>query len=191
MQDIEPFYNWHYLYNSQDDPLSPFADVEYNEFAYDKTIYNYYIHPQWDEIGSSTLYIKVLFADYESGYMIIELIGEWNDAVNNDIMFLKRNIIDIFIENGIYEFIVIGENVLNFFYEDESYYEEWAEDIADKNGWIVFLNLQPHVYVEFKSSRIPFYTILIDELQSLNWRVFKPDKLHDLIDNFVIRKLDE
>ncbi len=191
MQDIEPFYNWHYLYNSQDDPLSPFADVEYNEFAYDKTIYNYYIHPQWDEIGSSTLYVKVLFADYESGYMIIELIGEWNDAVHNDIMFLKRNIIDIFIENGIYEFIVIGENVLNFFYEDESYYEEWSEDIANKNGWIVLLNLQPHVYEEFKSSRIPFYVTLLDALQSLNWRVFKPDKLHELIDNVVIRKLEE
>ncbi len=28
-------------------------------------------------------------ADYQEQYMIIELIGEWNDAIENDIMSLK------------------------------------------------------------------------------------------------------
>ena len=46
---------------------------------------------QWDDFGSSTLYIKILFADYDGGFAIIELIGEWNDAINNDIMLLKRD----------------------------------------------------------------------------------------------------
>ncbi len=54
-----------------------------------QTIYNYYIHPQWDDFGSRTLYLKVLLADYDEQYVIIELFGEWNDAIENDIMNLK------------------------------------------------------------------------------------------------------
>ena len=30
--------------------------------------------------------MKVLMADYDEKYAIIELIGEWNDAIENDIM---------------------------------------------------------------------------------------------------------
>jgi hypothetical protein len=56
-------------------------------------VYDHVIHPQWDNFGS-TLYLKLLFADYDEGYVIIELIGEWNDLLHNDIMFLKRNIIE-------------------------------------------------------------------------------------------------
>ncbi|MEJ7675142.1 MAG: hypothetical protein WKF59_21170 [Chitinophagaceae bacterium] len=41
-----------------------FYGREYSEFDFSQTVYNYYIHPQWDEFGSSTLYIKVLMADY-------------------------------------------------------------------------------------------------------------------------------
>jgi len=36
----------------------------------------------------------VLYADYEIGFAIIEFIGEWNDAIENDIMTLKRELID-------------------------------------------------------------------------------------------------
>ncbi len=36
------------------------------------------------------MYLKVLMADYDEHYAIIELIGEWNDAIENDIMELKR-----------------------------------------------------------------------------------------------------
>ena len=60
MQDIEPFYNWRELYTSGDDPASPFYGREHSEFEYSSTIYNYYIHPQWDDFGSETLYMKVL-----------------------------------------------------------------------------------------------------------------------------------
>jgi hypothetical protein len=45
--------------------------------------------------------MKVLYADYEKGYTIIEFIGEWNDAINNDIMMLKREILELMIDNGI------------------------------------------------------------------------------------------
>ena len=94
MQEIEPFYSWREYYASEEDELSPFYGREYNEFEFTNTIYNYFIHPQWDEFGSATLYVKIIFADYEAGVVIMEFIGEWNDCLYNDIMFLKRDVID-------------------------------------------------------------------------------------------------
>lgn len=90
MQDLEPFYLWRELYIAAEDELSPLHGNVYSELEYSNTIYNFYIHPQWDVFGSATLYLKILFADYEKQYAIIEFIGEWNDALYNDIMFLKR-----------------------------------------------------------------------------------------------------
>ena len=71
MQDIEPFYNWRHLYAAEEDPLSPFFRRIYSEFEFSLTVYNYYIHPQWDEFGSKTLYMKILFTEYEQGYTIM------------------------------------------------------------------------------------------------------------------------
>ncbi len=101
MQNIEPYDNWRYLYASEDDERSPFHGRTYSEFEFTKTVYNYYIHPQWDEFGSGTLYIKILMIDYSSSYAIIEMLGEWNDAIENDIMTLKRDVIDKLIREGI------------------------------------------------------------------------------------------
>ena len=111
MHNIEPYYNWRHIYTSEEDSLSPFYGQVYSEFEYSQTVYNYYIHPQWDAFGSKTLYLKVLIADYEEKYAIIELLGEWNDAIENDIMTLKREVIDVFEQNGITKFIFIAENV--------------------------------------------------------------------------------
>ncbi|HOS48864.1 MAG TPA: hypothetical protein PLG57_09520, partial [Bacteroidia bacterium] len=138
MQDIEPYYSWRHMYISAEDELSPFFGREYSEFEYSNTVYNYYIHPQWDDFGSTTLYMKVIFADYDQQYAIIEFIGEWNDAINNDIMMLKRDIIDEMIAQGIRYFILVGENVLNFHASDDCYYQEWFDDIED--GWIAAVN---------------------------------------------------
>ena len=55
MQDIEPYYNWRHLYTAEEDPQSPFYGRIYSEFEFTHTVYNYYIHPQWDEFGSRTL----------------------------------------------------------------------------------------------------------------------------------------
>ena len=90
MHDIEPYYQWRDYYIAADDELSPFFGQESDEFQFTNKVYNYYIHPQWDEFGSSTLYLKVLFVDYEEGYAIIELIGAWNDTLHNDVMELER-----------------------------------------------------------------------------------------------------
>ena len=92
MHTIEPFYNWRGLYIASEDIQSPFYEREYSEFEFTDSIYNYLIHPQWDNIGSPSLFIKILYADYQEGFCVIELFGEWNDAVENDIMTFKRDV---------------------------------------------------------------------------------------------------
>ena len=66
MQNLEPSYNWRELYIASEDELSPFYGAVYSEFEYTNTVYNYFIHPQWDDFGSNTLYLKILYADYEN-----------------------------------------------------------------------------------------------------------------------------
>ena len=119
MHDIEPYYSWHKYYDSSKDEGSPFYGKEYNYELYQDAIYNYFIDPAWDYIGSETLYLKLLYVEYEEGFAVIELIGEWNDAVSNDIMYLKRNVIDHLSQHGIDKFIIIGENVFNFHGSDD------------------------------------------------------------------------
>ncbi|MFC4261417.1 hypothetical protein ACFOWM_00880 [Ferruginibacter yonginensis] len=186
MQHIEPYFNWRHLYAAEEDSLSPFYERTYNEFQYTQKIYNYYIHPQWDEMGSSTLYMKALFVDYDQHYAIIELIGEWNDAIENDIMTFRRNITDIMYKTGIYKFILIGENVLNFHSSDDSYYEEWHEQIADEYGWITVLNFPEQSKHDFKKARITNYVEMLDLPQ---WRTMKPEGIFALIDKEMSRRL--
>ncbi|MEP6628514.1 MAG: hypothetical protein ABJA32_11045, partial [Ginsengibacter sp.] len=187
MQDIEPFENWQYLYSSEDDERSPFYGREYSQFEFINTIYNYYIHPLWDDFGSRTLYLKVLMVDYDAKYMIIELLGEWNDAIENDVMTLKREVIDDFIRQGISKFILITENVLNFHSSDDSYYEEWFEDIAEGDGWIVSLNMPEATQHDFVKARLNNYIELINFVP---WRTMKPDVIFNQIDNILLRRLN-
>ena len=181
MHDIEPHFKWRNEYESTNDEILPFYGKVHSEFHFTNKVYNYYIHPQWDEFGSDTLYLKVLFADYEQGFGIIELIGEWNDAINNDIMFLKREIIDPMIDAGIQKFILICENVLNFHGSDDSYYEEWHEDISDEFGWICILNTLEHVEEEMKVHQLHYFMNFGGPFSAVNWRVLKPKNLFELI----------
>lgn len=184
MHEIEPYYNWRHLYTAEEDELSPFFGREYSEFEFSNTVYNYYIHPQWDEFGSKTLYMKVLYTDYEQNYAIIEMIGEWNDAVENDIMQMKRSVIDPMISKGLYKFILITENVLNFHSSDREYYEEWHEDIRDEGGWVVSLNMPRSTRYDFEQSRINRY---VRNFEVDNWRTFQPQHLFQLVDNRMLR----
>jgi hypothetical protein len=187
MQDIEPFYNWRELYISSEDVRSPFYEREYSEFEYTHTIYNYYIHPQWDYMGSPTLFIKIIFADYESSFAIIELIGEWNDAINNDIMILKRDIVDELIRHGINKFVIVGENVLNFHSSDDCYYEEWLDDVEE--GWIAGINFRDHVLKEMSDTNIDYYITFGGEFNDMDWRTYSPFQLLERIENVIGRRL--
>ena len=187
MHEIEPFYNWRHVYIADEDQRSPFFGREYSEFHYSQTIYNYYIHPQWDDIGSSTLYIKILFVDYEVGFTIIEMIGEWNDAIENDIMTLKRDIIDQMIAHGIHKFILIAENVLNFHSSDDCYYEEWVDDVIEEGGWVSIIGLPEQSRYDFTRAGIDRYVQLID---LPDWRPFTPGNLFTKVDNLLLRRLN-
>lgn len=185
MHDIEPYYQWRDYYIASEDKLSPYFGHESSEFEFVNMVYNYYIHPQWDEFGSNTLYLKILYADYEEGYTIIELLGEWNDALHNDVMELKRAIIDHQIKHGITKFILIGEQVLNFHSSDDSYYEEWFDDIKDEAGWTVLLGMLPHVMEEMDHARLYHYMLYGEQWNQINWRAFTPAQLFMIVDKYI------
>ena len=187
MHFIEPYFNWRGYYVASDDPQSPFFEREYSEFEFSNRIYNYLIHPQWDYFGSPTLFLKVLYADYEQGYAIIELIGEWNDAIENDIMLLKREVIEPMMSNGISKFILIGENVLNFHSSDECYYEEWFEEVEE--GWIAIINFHEHVIKEFNAANIDQYFVSGGELEDIEWRTYLPTSLFSKVEKLVLHRI--
>ena len=134
MHTIEPYAGWLQYYDSSNDEHSPFHGKEYNYELYTETIYGYYIDPAWDYFGSETLYLKTLYADYDQGFVVLEFIGEWNDTINNDIMTLKRDVIELLMAAGVNKFILLCEHVLNFHGSDDSYYEEWFDEVEE--GWI-------------------------------------------------------
>lgn len=186
MHTIEPFYNWRHIYTSEEDTKSPFYGREYSEFSFSQTIYNYYIHPQWDDFGSRTLYIKMIYADYELNFAVLELIGEWNDAIENDIMTLKRDVIDVLEKEGINKFILIAENVLNFHSSDREYYNEWYDEVSEENGWIVMLNMPEATQQEFKKKKLHYY---IELMEMEEWRSYKPYHLYKKIDEQISKRI--
>ena len=188
MHEIEPYYNWLKYYDPADDERSPFHGKQYNHDVYSETIYGYYIDPAWDSIGSETLYVKILYADYLQGFAVIEFIGEWNDTLHNDIMTLKRNLLEIMINEGVNKFILIGENIFNFHGSDDSYYEEWFEEVED--GWIAAVSFPDFVLEEFKKYHIDSYINMGGTLQIPQWRTLQPLNFFDLVDGLVQRRLN-
>jgi hypothetical protein len=186
MHEIEPYYNWEKHYRAEEDVRSPFFGRKYGH-NYENDIYGYYIHPAWDEIGSETLYLKLLFVNYEQRFAIIELFGEWNDTLHNDIMYLKRAVVDKLVHHGINQFILIGENILNFHGSDDCYYEEWFEDVED--GWIAAVNFRTYVEEEWKKYRLDYYINFGGTLEILNWRTLKPIQLYELVKAQIMKRL--
>lgn len=188
MHNIEPHWAWRNEYIASEDERSPFYGRDYSEFEFTDKVYNYLIHPQWDAFGSKTLYLKILFADYESKFCIMEFIGEWNDCLYNDIMFLKRNVVEPLNNEGINKFILIGENIMNFHASDDCYYQEWYEDIED--GWITAINFRDHVVHEFRKARLDCYINIAKPLNNLSWRTYSPNQLFILIESILNKRLN-
>ncbi len=189
MHNIEPYYNWLKYYDSSFDERSPFFGKEYNYDLLQDNIYGYYIHPAWDSFESETLYLKVLFINYEKNFVILEFIGEWNDAINNDIMLLKRNFIEVLMAEGINKFILIGENILNFHGSDDSYYEEWFEEAEEGNGWIAAVSFPEFVQDEMRRFRVDQYINMGGTLQIDEWRTLHPNRLFELVSALIQRRL--
>jgi len=187
MHEIQPYYRWNQYYDPSVDEYSPFYGKEYNFDLYTDTIYGYYIDPSWDFMGSETLYMKLLYADYSRGFAIIEFIGEWNDAINNDIMHLKRNVVEQLTDNNIDKFILIGENVFNFHGSDDCYYEEWFDEIGD--GWIAAVNFRDFVLEEMKLYNLDSYVVVGGGLDIVNWRTMKPLYFFNVVSKQIQRRL--
>ena len=183
MHDIEPYYRWRDYYIASEDADSPMCNHINSDSQYTHRIYDHYIHPQWDYFGSETLYLKILYVDYDMGYSIIEFIGEWNDAITNDIMHLKRKIIDQMIDKGIYKFILATENVLNFHGSDDCYYEEWLDDVREEGGWICLLNTQSHISMEMEQYLLQRHISFGAPFDDVIWRNKKPNLIFNSIES--------
>lgn len=189
MHQIEPYFLWSKYYQPSNDRRSPFYGKEYDYTTYRDTIYGYYIDPGWDYIGSETLYLKILYADYQEQSAIIEMIGEWNDTLHNDVMHLKRNVIDPMLQQGIGRYVLIGENVFNFHGSDDCYYDEWFEDVED--GWIATIGFTDHVKDEWKHYQIDNYFNYGGDLEIKNWRTRKPQELLKQVDSIITKRLPQ
>jgi hypothetical protein len=187
MHSIEPYYRWRELYVASEDNRSPFFNQQYSEFEFSNAIYDHYIHPQWDEFGSHTLYLKILFVNYDRQYAIIELLGEWNDTLYNDIMYLYRNVIELLVEQGIKYFILLGENILEFHADTNDYYEEWFDNLDD--GWIIGLNFREHVIQEFKDSNLDYFIAFGGKFNELPWQKYLPDQLFEITNKMITKRL--
>lgn len=186
MHEVEPYFQWRDLYTAEEDPRSLFFGRIYSEFEFSQTVYNYYIHPQWDEYGSKNMYLKILFVDYELQFAIIEFIGEWNDAIENDIMILKTEVLGKLMEEGICKFILIAEHVYNFHSGDKDYYEELYEELADEDGWAVLVNFHPAAQHDFLQRKLHRY---IELMEIAPWRTYKPEDFFQLIDDQISKRL--
>jgi hypothetical protein len=185
MYDIEPWWGWRDEYTAENDSKTPFFRKSYDEFKFTNQIYNYFIHPQWDYLGSETLYGKILYVDYKRHFALIELIGEWNDCITNDSMFIKRDLADFLIKNYISKFVIFCDNVLNFHGDDDSYYEEWYDDVKDDRGWICLINTFDHVATEMNRYRLNQYLNFGPEFNDFNWRTQKPAYIVQELENIM------
>ncbi len=177
MHDIEPHFQWREKYIASEDENTPFYGQSYSEFSFTNKVYNYFVHPQWDSIGSETLYVKLIYADYIEGSAIIQLIGEWNDCLHNDIMLLKRNLIDLLIKEDISKFVILCDHVMSFHASDDAYYEEWHEEVSEEFGWVSFINVRDHIEQEMLSANIQYYIKLGEVYNEFFWQKLKPEIL--------------
>ena len=189
MHQILPYAGWRHIYRAEADAQSPFygglfgapRNGEYHK------MFDFVIHPEWEFIGCETLYIKLLFANYDEGLAIIEVMGEWNDALHNDIMHFKRNVVDPLIQEGVTKFLLIGDNLLNFHADADDYYAEWAEEVED--GWIVGLNFRQQVVQDLRTYGLSTHLWTGDRFEYGAWRASEPLKLGQMVDDQVNRHL--
>ena len=181
LHDIEPFYGWLDIYDHAHDPKSPFHEVQHSQFYFDRSINRIPAHPLWDTIGSESLLVKILYANYLEGYAIIELFGEWNDLYDNDFKLLAENCLTYLIDHGVKKFILVCENVFHAYVESDDYYEALQEEIED--GWMCLIKPRANVLEEFQDYGLLPYFYQSPQLDSLQWRKFKPHQLYQLVNS--------
>lgn len=180
LHHIEPFYGWLNIYSHDRDVRSPFHEVEHNLFYFDRSVNNIPAHPLWDYFGSESLLLKILYADYEMGFAIIELFGEWNDLFENDFKLLAENCLTYLIDHHIDKFILVCENVFHIYLEADDYYQALHEELGDE-GWVCALRTRENVWEEMEAYTIAHYFYRSPVLDEVPWRKLKPQQLYHLV----------
>ncbi len=88
------------------------------------------------------------------------------------------------------QFVLIGDNLLEFFSDSHDYYEEWYDDIKEKNGWIIALNFREHIISEMQQANIHYYISTLFFSEDLNWRKFKPLHLISFLEDKQLKILE-
>ena len=96
----------------------------------------------------------------------------------NDIMLLKRDLVDYLIQEHIHRFVLLCDNVLNFHGSDDCYYEEWYDDVKDDGGWICLINTLQHVEEEMVETQLPYYVNFGEQYNDLLWQGMTPKNLY-------------
>jgi hypothetical protein len=187
LHEIEPFYGWLPLYSHEADEHSPFHTTQHNLFEYDRRIYTYPAHPLWDSIESESLLVKILYANYDEGYAIVELLGEWNDLHENDFKLLCEKCLTYLVDGGVRRFILICENVFNVYLDADDYYEAFTDELD--GGWMCLLRARPAVLDEMTRYRISPYFYWNPALDELRWRKLKPWELLAVVEQGMNRLL--
>ena len=81
--------------------------------------------------------------------------------------------------------VLLCDNVLNFHGSDDSYYEEWWEDIREEGGWIAMLNTLEHVTKEMENVRLQYFVNVGNEFEDINWRKANPLQAYQEIDRML------
>jgi hypothetical protein len=101
-------------------------------------------------------------------------------------MELKREVLEKLMDEGIYKFVLITENVLNYHSDVKDYYEELYENVTDESGWVVCLNMPEQTQYDFKKAHLNRY---IELMELENWRTYKPFHLFKKIDGELMARL--
>jgi hypothetical protein len=76
---------------------------------------------------------------------------------------------------------------MNFHGSDDSYYEEWFDEVED--GWIAAVSFPQFVQDEWKKYGIDNYINTGGTLQIDKWRTMLPLNFFDVVDKLIQRRL--
>ncbi|HSI91519.1 MAG TPA: hypothetical protein VK927_10415, partial [Adhaeribacter sp.] len=79
------------------------------------------------------------------------------------------------------------ENVFNFHGSDDSYYEEWFEEVEE--GWIAAINFQEFVLREMTQYNLDYYINYGGNLEEIPWRTLDPRKLFQVVGALIQKRL--
>jgi hypothetical protein len=105
-------------------------------------------------------------------------------------MFLKRNLVDPLMDEGVSRFAFFCENVLNFHASiDDDYYAEWNEALTEMEGWGMLVNIRPQVEEELHTAHLDQYLFFGEAYNDIIWRNQKPAVVAQLLETILYGRI--